>query len=104
MPDSPRAAAIEAAASKMREAHDAHEAGWKTIAAIAFEHADESLEIVGKKEAAGLFGKNPNNLVRDVPELPAPDWTLRATPVWRRDKLQAILDARAARSQETDRG
>jgi len=102
MTDSPRAAAIDTAAAKMREAHDAHDAGWRAIAAIAFDVADESLEIVGKREAAEMFGKNPNNLVRDVPELPAPDWPLKATPVWRRHKLQEIVDARAAAANGGD--
>lgn len=102
MPDSPsRAAAIDAAANLMRDAFDTGQAGWRGIAEIAFDEADRSIEIVGKREAAEMFGKSPTNLVRDVPELPAPDWTLKATPVWRRDRIQAVVDARAAAAKES---
>jgi hypothetical protein len=101
VPDSPaRAAAIDAAASMMRDAFNAGEGSWRELAAIAFDECERSLEIVGKREAAELFGKSPTNLGRDVPELPAPDWTLKATPVWRRHIIQATVDARAAATVE----
>ena len=84
----------------MRDAYDGGEIGWRGLAEIAFDEADRSLEIVGKREAAELLGKHPNNLVRDVPELPGPDWTLKATPVWRRDRIESIVDARARAASE----
>lgn len=91
-----RAEALDAAAKLMREAYDTGEVGWRALAEIAFVEADRSLEIVGMREAAEMFGKSPTNLRRDVPELPAPDWPLKATPVWRRHLIQATVDARAA--------
>lgn len=89
--------ALDQAAGAMRAASD--EAGWRALAEIAFSHYPV-VEIVGKGEAAAMFGKNPNNLKRDVPELPDPEWELKATPVWRREVIQAIVDARTAAAQK----
>jgi hypothetical protein len=56
-------------------------------------HETPSLpELAGTKEAAAVFGVRTQNFLRDWakrPDFPAPVATLAATPVWRRDDLEA---------------
>jgi predicted nucleotidyltransferase len=53
-------------------------------------------ELVGTKEAAGLYGVRTQNFVRDWasrPDFPAPLATLAATRVWDRQEVEAYRDA-----------
>jgi uncharacterized protein len=60
------------------------------------------IDLVGTKEAAELLGMRRSNFLRDVvprPDFPAPIARLAATPVWRREELEAWRDARGKRTR-----
>ncbi len=49
-------------------------------------------ELMGTKETAALLGMRPSNFVRDIaphPDFPEPVARLAATPVWRREDIEA---------------
>ncbi len=81
----------------MSEAYASGDVGWRALARIAFELAP--MDIVGKKEAAAILGRHPNNLRRDFPDLPDPEQVLSATPVWRREVIERYAAERAARTE-----
>jgi hypothetical protein len=65
--------------------------------------------LVGKKEAAEILGVHPNNLKRDVPDLPASlqerdtrkvGHAVKATPLWTRAEVEKIQAARSRARQK----
>jgi hypothetical protein len=59
------------------------------------ERLNAPVDLVGKKEAAAIIGMHPNNIGR-LPGLPAPEWTLSATPAWQRSTIEAFAASRNA--------
>jgi hypothetical protein len=57
--------------------------------------------LLGKRETAEILGVHPNNLKRDVKDLPPslqernPAHAVKATPLWRRGEIEALARRRA---------